>query len=72
MAYLNVHMNINNKEMKIRAWSKLILLTNFWSGCKDFSCVTDDLNQTIFISLFLVLFHVASSTGYGTCKHKVG
>jgi hypothetical protein len=56
VAYLKVHLGISNKEMKIRAWSKLILLINFWPGYKDISCVTDDPNQAVFVSLFVSCF----------------
>jgi hypothetical protein len=41
---------------KIRAWSKLKMLANFWPGCNDLMCVTEDLNQTIFIRLFVSCF----------------
>jgi hypothetical protein len=49
VAYFKIHLGINNKEMKIRAWSKLVRQINFWPGYKDISCVTDDPNQTVFV-----------------------
>jgi hypothetical protein len=54
VANLKVHLDIPEVEMNINVWSKLIMVANFWPGCREVACVTADLNQTIFISLFIL------------------